>query len=187
MAKLRKYSLLLLDEAVRCAIDMGPKKASALTGVHKESIKKHRFKLFGKQNGVQKGAPLKYSICQKLECVKRAKKLVSSGMAKTEIAAFMAVGKQIGVDGRSIQRQWSRGYIHGLDEALEFAQQPATSRATSGASIQAAKSQDHLCAEQLKVLLLTCPEPKMIKRRKYTSDMLPLWMRKGHSAHVANL
>ncbi len=171
----RKYSLLLLDEAVQCVLKLGWSEATRLTGVPKSSIDGHmkRYKI---ANGIPfgKGHRSKYTYAQKIACIDMAIKYIDSGHIKNEVAAFKEAGRRLGINGYSIWFQWKTGIIH------DPAQQPSTESKTSGLSTQAANPQAQRCRSHQGAPESKRPAPKIIKRRKFTSDTIPDFMWKRH-------
>lgn len=128
----RKYSMLMLDEAVQTAAKVGLKKAAKLTGVNLWSIRGHRKSLVAQ--GILKPAKLirghRYTKEQKEECVKLALHLQKTtpnkvvkgvGWGKVHydrkimgysiISAFKEAGRRLGINGHSIWYQWHIGMV----------------------------------------------------------------------------
>lgn len=128
----RKYSLLMLDEAVQTAAKVGLKKAAKLTGVNLWSIRAHRKSLVA--DGIIKRertiACRRYTKEQKEACVKLAlhlqkttpNKIVKSVaygkhtydrkiMGYSTVSAFKEAGRRLGVNGYSIWYQWHIGMV----------------------------------------------------------------------------
>lgn len=128
----RKYSLLMLDEAVQTAAKVGLKKAAKLTGVNLWSIRAHRKSLVAqgiikRERGIHGH---RYTKEQKEECVKLAlhlqkttpNKIVKGvGWGKVHYDrkimgystqnAFKEAGRRLGVNGNSIWYQWHIGMV----------------------------------------------------------------------------
>lgn len=116
----RKYSLILLDEAVALAGLRGYAVASKKTGINEWSIKRHAQSLAGPTgyDGVR------YTLARKRECVRLAQKLmmagtkvVSSGKGNrvvpkyNHVTAFVEAGRRLGMNGASIMGMWNMGMI----------------------------------------------------------------------------
>lgn len=125
-----KYSLALLDEAVRLARAEGVKVAEKVTGVSQWSINMH-----AKEQSARAGNPrweqgFRYSLAQKQACVRLAQKLMANtetrpvrvpnprggwrmGVTKkwTHGAAFREAGRRLGLNGRTIEMMWLMGMI----------------------------------------------------------------------------
>lgn len=108
----RKYSLQLLDEAARVALEVGPSEAARQTGVNVESIKKHAQR--GKRAN---GTPARASSTAKYpDDVKR--KVILAALRYRENTrsntgeCFRRAAINHGLDakaGRSIQSQYQMG------------------------------------------------------------------------------
>lgn len=119
----RKYSGLLIDEAVAVAKEKGAKEAERITGVHHETIAQRRKKL----KGCTGYDGRRYTLAQKKACVKMALELVASGGTHivrvsfgkgdrtvsvwSKKKAFKEAGRRLGVNGLSIMFQWENGMI----------------------------------------------------------------------------
>lgn len=112
----RRYSQLILDEAVALAAETNLAHASDLTGVNQQSIRQHARKKLIAQNKTEearrrrKTMP-KYTDAQKIECVNVAMKLKQYlGQRK----AFIEAGRRLGMNGRSVEMQAQSGLIPGI-------------------------------------------------------------------------
>jgi hypothetical protein len=118
----RKYSRLLVDEAVAVAKAQGMFMAVRLTGVHKETIAARKRQL----RGCTGGDGTRYTLAQKQACVRLAKELMASPVTRVvngykgsrrivpqwnHHTAFVEAGRRLGVNGHSIEYQWLNGMI----------------------------------------------------------------------------
>lgn len=108
-----KYSPLMLDEAARLAARVGIRQAAQATGVKFWSIVQwqRKLRLEGK---LPKGKPnpgnARYTLAQKQQCVRLAMRIADReqrGMTR----ALREAGRRLGMNGVSINEQWSRGAI----------------------------------------------------------------------------
>lgn len=111
----RKYTLMLLDESVRVAREVGPAEASRQTGVGVESIKKHarRANIAAGIAPTQSGPSRKYSDEIKRKVVADA--LRYNHFTKDKWAeCFARAAMNNGLDakaGRSIEVQYRQGTL----------------------------------------------------------------------------
>jgi hypothetical protein len=125
-----KYSIALLDEAVRIAAMEGSKTAAKVTGVNKWSIDLH-MKEKRARSGQSKHADQghRYTMAQKRACVKLAQKLMAGtetvtkrlGFKRLKVmgtfkkynhgSAFREAGRRLGINGRSVEMMWNLGMI----------------------------------------------------------------------------
>ena len=110
----RKYSIDLLEEAIRVAQEVGPTMACRLTKVSLTA-----FKRYVQAKRVAEGGPAvirqdlsraKYSMVQKRACARLALKFIAGrGTAAHPRSCWRAAGKQLGINGESIQKAYERG------------------------------------------------------------------------------
>lgn len=179
--KRRKYSELLIQEAVKLRQEVGAVEASRITGIHIRTIHREWDK-FRDRNGLSKkpnGAPQKYSQEQKKSCIKLAIKYIETGHIVCRRKAFTAAGKILKVNGMSIYQQWIQGDLRGM--TTQHSGKDSVD-AVGGASIQEARPQSHLWTRQHDPDPAMRPPPRIIKRRKVTSDTVPSIPLPGHKA-----
>lgn len=125
-----KYSLALLDEAVRIAAMEGVKVAEKVTGVNRWSIDLHakeKRARAGQSKHADQGK--RYTMAQKQACVRLAQKLMASSETITKPlgfksfrrtgkfkkwhhgSAFREAGRRLGINGRSVELMWTLGMI----------------------------------------------------------------------------
>lgn len=176
-----KYSKLIVDEAARLKESLPTREVVRLTGVGKKTIQKAWEKLRLKK-GIPLNPPmvkLKYTPAQKIQCIKLAFKYIETGHIRSKKKAFIAAGNVLKINGVSIYCQWMERNVRGVTG--QFTQQPGTgSPVVSGASMRAANPQSHLWATHRDPAPDIFPAPSIIRRRKYTSDMIPPGVLKGH-------
>lgn len=178
-----RYSQLLIDEAVRLYELKEPlQRIVKLTGVHEKTIylewRKYCARI-GKPLALKR-MPSRYTLFQKRKCIRTAIRLYDTGMAKGMKIAFIKAGQIMGIKGKSIYEQWMNGVIRGIDQDPSQHSGGGSGSAKSGACNHEAKLQSQRCLEQNKELVSMRPAPKMIKRRRYTSDMITPGLLKGH-------
>ena len=110
----RKYSINLLEEAVRVAREVGPTNACRITNVSLTA-----FKRYVQAKRVAEGGPAvirqdlsraKYSMAQKRACARLALKFIAGrGTAAHPRSCWRAAGKQMGINGETIQKAYERG------------------------------------------------------------------------------
>lgn len=165
----KKYSDLILAEAIKIYREEGMKRAVKLTGVHSDSIcfalNKQRI-ANGCMRGPQ-GRPPKYTAAQKIGCITMATSLVNKGHFSAR-RAMMEACRKFKMNFNSIWHQWIMGVIY-----LPQAQQPATSSKTSGSSNQTANPQAQAWAEQCRALAAMRPAARISKRREYSGPRNP--------------
>lgn len=183
---MKKYSQLLIDEAVQCYRTMKLRDVVKLTGVGPLAIKEAWSK-YRKKHGIppiRESQTTKYTPEQKAACIRLAIRYMDTGHIKSARDAFSSAGKILKINGLTVHRQWIAGDVRGIGELpVQVFQQPGTgipSPMLSGASTQVASPQSQRCAEQLLEAAFMRPAPSMIKRRKFTSDSLPASKRKAH-------
>lgn len=184
----RKYSQLIIDEAIQLYRTTRLKNVVAITGVHGKTVAAEWLK-YRIKNGIppmRKACNAKLTAEQKIACVKLAVRYVDTGHISSIQNAFIAAGKIMKVNGRVIYNYWLSGRIRGTDMLPQPYQQLGTSTPVglSGDSIHTASPQSQRWAKQCEDVLLIRPAPRMIKRRKYTSDMIPPGVLKGHKPQV---
>ena len=186
----KKYSDLLVAEAVSIYEKISMKEAVRLTGVHKKTIEK-AWRLVRVARGIPPNwTACKYTVQQKIDCINLAMKYLNMGYMKSEEKAFLQAGRVMNINGRSIWNQYRSKNVYGFGDndwasIVARAQQPGTSPAgASGSSIQAASPHAQRCAEHHPAPSVSLPEPKIIRRRRYTSDMIPAGVLKGHKPQV---
>jgi hypothetical protein len=125
-----KYSMALLDEAVRIAAMEGVKVAEKVTGVGRWSIElraKEKRARSGQSKHADQGH--RYTMAQKRACVKLAQKLMAGtetvtkrlGFKRLKVmgtfkkynhgSAFREAGRRLGINGRSVEMMWNLGMI----------------------------------------------------------------------------
>jgi len=190
---IRKYSPALIEEAVKIYHEKKSlQEAHRLTGVGKKTIYAEWRKWCVKTGYVSDlpalplHIPLKYTIEQKTACIKLAVKYMNGGFADSEGAAFEKAGKVLGVRGKSIHEQWKSGVIRGLNQpSTQHPSGGVPEAANAGFSREAAILQSQRCLEQNNELVAIRPAARMIKRRKYTSEMIPPGVLKGHKTQTS--
>ncbi len=122
----RKFSILIIDEAVRLSKEMSIPKAAKITGVTTGVIKNRRKELIASGDLKTKR---RYTMEQKRECVALAHKLMADpeiivefknkgrgkGMVKrrkwNKRNAFIEAGRQLGMNGNTVFSLWAREMI----------------------------------------------------------------------------
>lgn len=107
----RKYSRQMLDEAAGLAAQIGVRKAAKKTGINAHSIHRHIKNLRAKERGPSRKDGDRYTYAQKKACVECAHDLVRTRKAAGMRPAFIECGRRLGINGRSIEYQWSVGLI----------------------------------------------------------------------------
>lgn len=107
----RKYSRQMLDEAAELAAQIGVRRAAKRTGINAHSIERHIKNTRAKKRGPLKKDGDRYTNAQKQACVECAHDLVRKGKARGFRPAFIECGRRLGINGRSIEYQWSVGLI----------------------------------------------------------------------------
>lgn len=103
----RKYSILMLDEAVGIMRQRGMKAAVRITGIHQSSIEHHMKTLLGPRT--RDGN--KYTHAIKKRCIDMAMQMLREKKARGAIPAFKAAGVALGINGYSVWHAWQRGHI----------------------------------------------------------------------------
>lgn len=109
----RKYSRLLLNEAVALSMTIGIKDAAKATGVKYWSVRSHRKYLMRKGKIARRYTNEKY-----LQCAELATKIegtpgpvLENGLLVnwSQQAAFIEAGKQMGLNGQTVLKFWYQG------------------------------------------------------------------------------
>ncbi len=104
---------------------------------------------------------------------------MDTGHASSKQKAIELACKKMKMNAKTMIRQWGDGAFYGV-EAPALNQQPSvTGATTAGDSIQTASPQSQRCTLQHDELAAIRPAPRMIKRRKYTSETMPPGMLNG--------
>lgn len=111
-----KYSLMLLDEAVRVAREVGPAEAARQTGVNKESIKKHAVRARIAAGEPKKGQATnqKYSDDQKRRVVVAALRYKENTSSGSWLECFKRACVNNGLPAKaanSIYVQYAQGFF----------------------------------------------------------------------------
>lgn len=115
--KLRKYSLAILDEALKVAEEEGEKRAEELTGVKVSSIRKHRTFRNAEKKRLEVREEIekdklrsKYTNGQLLECIELGLEQARYN-GKGARGAIIAAGKKLGVNGMYAYVLFQRGIL----------------------------------------------------------------------------
>lgn len=137
-----RHSVLIVDEAVSLATDMGARKASAITGVPVPTIV-NRMREKGVECGGVLFGQIRADIGKLRECVRVAKELMASEEMKEVVVtrkgkkathkirrwshgtAFVEAGKRVGISGKTAERLWLQGRFS-LTSNQEVEQRPAS-------------------------------------------------------------
>lgn len=184
MREYRRYSKVLIEEAVQLCRTTTIRKACKMTGVGYESLRRY-WRIYKIKSGLPLRDPFippKYTYKQKADCIRLAVKYVDTGHIKSIQKAFIVAGEVLGIKGKSIYEQWVAGCVRrGKDQVAGTQQGYAPSmRGFPGDSSHTANPQSQRYREQNEALAAIRPAPKMIKRRRYTSEMIPPGVLKGH-------
>jgi hypothetical protein len=108
----RKYSRLLVDEAVELSKKIGRSKAAKRTGVHVETISQRQRIIRGTKN-------CKYTRQQIEECIRTALHLMKREGVGCKDKAFAEAGRRLGISGLYILQEWRLGVIRDLPSNLQ--------------------------------------------------------------------
>ena len=110
----RRYSIDLLEETIRVAVDLGATNACRVTHVSLTA-----FKRYVQAKRVAEGGPAvirpssshgKYSMTQKRACARLALKCIAGrGTAAHPRSCWRAAGKHLKMNGETIQKAYERG------------------------------------------------------------------------------
>lgn len=111
-----KFPPIFKKECALLARAVGLAEASRMTGVKFRTLQDWRWHLDRADGLPYQHKPCKYTPTQKIQCIKLAIALVNSqrlGMQRFQ-EAMIVVGRQLGVNGNSIFRQYASGRTHDL-------------------------------------------------------------------------
>lgn len=124
-----KYSLTLLDEAVRLAAMEGVRVAEKATGVSRWSIDMHAKEKSARAGNPRQEKGHRYTLAQKQACVRLAMQLMANTETITKplgfkrvrrmgtfkkwshASAFKEAGRRLGLNGTTIEMMWRMGMI----------------------------------------------------------------------------